>query len=288
MTTKPPPSYYFDGITFNSGYYTIIDEAPLTESKADSRYLIKTQKDTTNNLQTFLGGISCGLSSVSANSATFSGVTTNGIATGNPLSSFSFLNNQTSTLYIGTHIGRTGNINISNTQTTGTGNIVLGSTSITTGSQNIIINRPLTIGYTDNPSLSQLGGIVSNTSAIQTTFSTATTVISFFSVPAGVYMVYYYLQYSVASGNAVFERQQHGLTSTQHSFGVILSNVYSLKTNVITVFESPTANYIVYIDNNSGILVLTATTNVYLTYLLVKSGAGIPSVNTGCRLCRIG
>ena len=30
MTTKPRPSYYFDGITFNSGYYTIIDEAPLT------------------------------------------------------------------------------------------------------------------------------------------------------------------------------------------------------------------------------------------------------------------
>jgi hypothetical protein len=112
--------------------------------------------------------------------------------------------------------------------------------------------------------------------------------ITFLSVPAGVYMVYYYLQYSVASGNAVFERQQHGLTSTQNSFGVILSNVYSLKTNVITVFVSPTANEVVYIDNNSGILILPVTTNVYLTYLLVKSGVGVPSVITGCRLCRIG
>ena len=45
MTTKPPPLHYFAGIAFNSGYYTIIDEAPLTESKADSRYLIKTQTD---------------------------------------------------------------------------------------------------------------------------------------------------------------------------------------------------------------------------------------------------
>ena len=32
-------------------------------------------------------------------------------------------------------------------QTTRTGNIVIGSSAITTGSQDIIINRPLTIGY---------------------------------------------------------------------------------------------------------------------------------------------
>ncbi len=48
IITKPPPLFYFPGIAFNSGYYTIVDEAPLTESKADSRYLIKTQTDTTN------------------------------------------------------------------------------------------------------------------------------------------------------------------------------------------------------------------------------------------------
>ena len=57
MTTRPPPLFYFNTITFNSGYYTIVDEAPLTESKADARYLIKTQTDTTNQLQTFSGGI---------------------------------------------------------------------------------------------------------------------------------------------------------------------------------------------------------------------------------------
>ena len=57
IITKPPPLHYFPGIAFNSGYYTIVDEAPLTESKADSRYLIKTQTDTSNNIQTFSAGI---------------------------------------------------------------------------------------------------------------------------------------------------------------------------------------------------------------------------------------
>ena len=291
MTTKPPPSYYFDGITFNSGYYTIIDEAPLTESQADSRYLIKAKSDITNYLQTFNSGI------------TFSGII-NGpsivcslIKTENVQSTSNSVplligNNQLGVngrIDIGCNTGRNGNINIGNTQTTGTGNIVIGSDALTVGgTQAITINRPLNLGYQDTPTLSQLGGTVSNTSATQTTSSTATTVISFLSVPAGVYMVYYYLQYSVASGNAQFERQQHGLTSSPNLFSSILSNVSSLKTNYITVFVSPSANEIVYIDNNSGILVLTSTTNVYLTYLLVKSGAGIPSVNTGCRLCRIG
>ena len=291
MTTKPRPSYYFDGITFNSGYYTIIDEAPLTESQADSRYLIKAKSDITNYLQTFNSGI------------TFSGII-NGpsivcslLKTENVQSTSNSIplligNNQLGVngrIDIGCNTGRNGNINIGNTQTTGTGNIVIGSDALTVGgTQTITINRPLNLGYQDTPTLSQLGGTVSNTSATQTTSSTATTVICFLSVPAGVYMVYYYLQYSVASGNAQFERQQHGLTSSPNLFSSILSNVSSLKTNYITVFVSPTVNEIVYIDNNSGILVLTATTNVYLTYLLVKSGAGIPSVNTGCRLCRIG
>jgi hypothetical protein len=292
MTTKPPPLFFFNTITFNSGYYTIVDEATLTESKADSRYLIKTQTDTTNQLQTFNSGI------------TFSGII-NGpsiicslIKTENLQSTSNSIplligNNQQGVngrIDIGCNIARNGNINIANTQTTGTGNIIIGSDALTGGgTQTITINRPLNLGYQDTPTtLSQLGGTVSTTSSIQPTSVTGTSLISFVGVPAGVYMVYYFLQYSVSTGNAVFEKQQHGLTSSQNTFGVILSNVYSLKTNSITVPISPSANEIVYIDNNSGILVLTTTTNVYLTYLLVKSGTGVPSVITGCRLCRIG
>jgi hypothetical protein len=50
-------------------------------------------------------------------------------------------------LNIGCNVARAGDINIANTQTTGTANIVIGSSVLTTGSQNIQINRPLTIGY---------------------------------------------------------------------------------------------------------------------------------------------
>ena len=54
MTTKPPPLFYFNTITFNSGYYTIVDEAPLTESKADARYLIKLRPIQRTNFKHFL------------------------------------------------------------------------------------------------------------------------------------------------------------------------------------------------------------------------------------------
>ena len=285
MTTRPPPLFYFNTITFNSGYYTIIDEAPLTESKADARYLIKTQTDTSNQIQTFSGGINTTtLTSTHTKITNYQSSTINSelLIGANQLGASARID-------IGCNIARNGNINIANTQTTGTGNIIIGSDALTVGgTQTITINRPLNLWYQDTPTLSQLGGTVSNTSAIQPTSVTGTSLISFVGVPAGVYMVYYFLQYSVSTGNAVFEKQQHGLTSSQNTFGVILSNVYSLKTNSITVPVSPSANEIVYIDNNSGILVLTTTTNVYLTYLLVKSGTGVPSVITGCRLCRIG
>jgi hypothetical protein len=100
MTTKPPPVYYFDGITFNSGYYKISEEATLTQSQADSRYLIKAISDTINYLQKVLGGIQCGLSSVYAHIGSFSGITTNNIDIGTPLGAFSLLSNHKCIYYI--------------------------------------------------------------------------------------------------------------------------------------------------------------------------------------------
>ncbi len=77
-------------------------------------------------------------------------------------------------------------------------------------------------------------------------------------------------------------------TPSQNSFSAILSNVYSLQTNHIIVYPSPTANEIVYTYNNSGLLLLGATTTIYLTHLLLRTQAGVPSVASFCRLCRIG
>ena len=198
MTTKPPPSYYFDGITFNSGYYTIIDEAPLTESQADSRYLIKVKSDITNYLQTFNSGI------------TFSGITFSGIINGPSIvcsliktenvqstsNSIPLLigNNQLGVngrIDIGCNTGRNGNINISTTQTTGIGNIVIGSGDLTAGgTQDITVNRPLTIGYNISlSSINQIGGTTFITATSQSfgTTGSSKTLAVLNVIPIGIY-----------------------------------------------------------------------------------------------------
>ena len=282
MTTKPPPVFYFPGIAFNSGYYTIIDEAPLTESKADSRYLIKTQKDTTNNLQTFLGGISCG-GTLSAGI-----ITTNGIAIGNPLSSFSFLNNQTTTLSIGSNIGRTGNINISNTQTTGTGNIVLGSTSITTGSQNIIINRPLTIGYTDNPSLSQLGGTTFITATSQSfgTTGSSKTLAVLNVIPIGIYQVFYNITTTITVLDATITENTTSLSNTSDNTTVGTTLNFIRDSDLILINRFVGYNFT---KSGSGILLnTTSSASIYLNQRLIYT-SGPTIISAGhLRIVRIG
>jgi hypothetical protein len=168
MSAENPPTYNFSGIDFNPSFY--VDESNssgITQEQANALYLQKTIPDTATALETFSAGISA--TTVSA-TGDLSGanVTASNIITGatvdctiiktNTYQSKSINqpltlgNNQTSIdarMDIGNNIGRNANINIATIQTTGTGNIVIGSTAITgAGSQNITINRPITIGYT--------------------------------------------------------------------------------------------------------------------------------------------
>lgn len=57
MTTKPPPKFYFSGITFNSDYYTITENTLLSREDADKIYLKKKTQDTATALETFQLGI---------------------------------------------------------------------------------------------------------------------------------------------------------------------------------------------------------------------------------------
>lgn len=168
MSAENPPTYNFLGIDFNPSFY--VDESNssgITQEQANALYLQKTIPDTATALETFSAGISA--TTVSA-TGDLSGanVTASNIITGatvecttiktNTYQSKSINqpltlgNNQTSIdarIDIGNNIGRSANINIATIQTTGTGNIVIGSAAITgAGSQNITINRPITIGYT--------------------------------------------------------------------------------------------------------------------------------------------
>lgn len=57
MTSVSPPTYYFDGITFNSAFYTASSSGGLTEAQANALYLKKNTADTATALETFSGGI---------------------------------------------------------------------------------------------------------------------------------------------------------------------------------------------------------------------------------------
>ena len=294
MTTRPPPLFYFNTITFNSGYYTIIDEAPLTESKADARYLIKTQTDTTNQLQTFNSGI------------TFSGII-NGpsivsslIKTENVQSTSNSIplligNNQLSVngrIDIGCNTGRNGNINIGTTQTTGTGNIVIGSDALSVGgTQNITINRPLTIGYTVFPSsINQIGGTIfvtgtSQTYSISPTGSSKNLAV-LNSIPIGIYQVYYNITTAITVANAVISENITSLSDT------VDNTLPGTAFNIIRDFDLLQQTRFIgynFTKSGGGILLNTVANEViYLNQRFIYT-AGPTLTSTGhLRIVRIG
>ena len=110
MTSVSPPTYYFNGITFNSAFYTTSSSGGLSQSQANALYLKKNTADTASALETFSGGIV----SDSYDSSTSSATTT--LAANN----------------------LTGNINIGNgNRTAGTISIGSGTTSASTAAISI-------------------------------------------------------------------------------------------------------------------------------------------------------
>jgi len=57
MTSSNPPYPYYDGITYNSAFFTTESGSGLTQTKANSLYLQKTVADTATVLETFTNGI---------------------------------------------------------------------------------------------------------------------------------------------------------------------------------------------------------------------------------------
>ena len=58
MSAENPPYPYYDGIPYNSEFFTTETSSGLSETKANSLYLRKTTTDTATALETFNGGIS--------------------------------------------------------------------------------------------------------------------------------------------------------------------------------------------------------------------------------------
>lgn len=303
MTTKPPPLYYFNNITFNSGYYTTVDENPLTQLEADARYLIKTQNDTTNNLQTFSGGLNFG-GEINGPTIAITTIKSNTYQSSSINQLMTIGNNQISasaTMSIGCNTGRLGNINIANTQTIGTSNIVIGSTAITgAGSQNIQINRPLTIGYNAvnnlNNSFDKIGGyntINSSESSVVNDINGATSLLNFSNVPSGLYLFNYQINYRITVVNTVFTQQKFILSTTENNFvsGNIIGGEFSslFKTNQeVVVISAPISEYTQNISK-CGTIILSGMSNIYLNYRIVHNvSTTVPYIIGSLRLVRIG
>jgi hypothetical protein len=197
---------------------------------------------------------------------------------------FNLCSTQTGTLNIGTASTRTGNINIGTGQTTGTGNITIGSTGITgSGNQTITFNRPLTINYISSGSLSTIGGFIEVSSTSKSIFNNNTVSLANQAlISPGIYMASYSIQ-NTLSANAAFTETVHLLSSTPDSGTGTLSNIYVRDAYSIT----RTLGTNIYHINNAGILVLTASTTVYITVRYTYTGGTI-TATSNLRLVRIG
>ena len=284
MTTSTPPSVYFNGITFNPTYFEDATQT-ITKKEADSRYLIKTVSDTSTLQQNFLGGISCGGSTISVSTLLTADIVSDG-----PTQDLTIGNSQSSgILDLGCDVSRTGNINISTTKNTSSSqSINIGSKNALATGQVININRPLTIGYTVSPSLlTQIGGTTFNTgTAIVYTATGSKTLATLTSIPIGIYQVFYSVSTTISVASATLTEQTTVISNATNNttsgtvFNLMLTSEYLHQTRIIGHNMTITGG---------GILTnTTASTTIYLNQRFVFT-AGPTLTSTGhVRIVRIG
>ena len=293
MTEAKPPEFYFDGIVFNTQYFKESNE-PLTKDESDARYLIKTQPDTSTALQTFSNGINF---SGEINGPTITASSTmksNAFQSTSVNQLVAFGNNQTgsgATMTIGCNVARNGNINIANTQTTGTANIVIGSNVLTTGSQTITFNRPLTIGYTVNPTtLSQIGGTTFINGATQSygtgTTGSSKTLAVLNNIPIGIYQVFYNISTTITVATAVLTERI--TTVSDRVDDTNIANVFNLMIVSDLIHQTRIIGHNFTITDGGVFVNTTANVSIYLNQRFIYT-AGPTVLATGhLRIVRIG
>lgn len=228
-------------------------------------------------------------STVGSPKATISLIDTSGISIITATAAFSFLSNQTGALLIGTAINRTGDISIANTQTTGTGNIVIGSTALTTGSQNIQINRPLTIGYTVNPtSLSQIGGTSFINGLAQSFPSTggSITLAVLNSIPIGIYQVFYNISTEITVATATLTERI--TTISDRSADTALANVFNFMINSDLLHQTRLVGHNFTITGGGLFINTTTNVSIYLNQRFIFASGPIVNATGHLRIVRIG
>lgn len=292
MTEAKPPEFYFNGIVFNTQYFKESNEF-LTKDESDVRYLIKTQPDTATALQTFSNGLTFS-GEINGPTIRCTSIRTNDYQSSSISQLLTIGNNQTNataTLAIGCNIVRNGDINIANTQTTGTANIVIGSNVLTTGSQSITFNRPLTIGYTVNPtSLSQIGGstFINGTTqsyGIGTTGSSKTLAV-LNNIPIGIYQLFYNISTIITVASAVLTERITTISDRVDDTNI--ANVFSnmIDSDLLHQTRSIGHNFII---TGGGILNSTiANDSIYLNQRYIYTAGPTITATGHLRIVRIG
>jgi hypothetical protein len=293
MSEATPPEYYFNGIEFNSLYFKESNE-PLTKDESDARYLIKIQPDTATALQTFSDGLTF---SGEINGPTITASTTmksNAYQSTSINQLVAIGNNQTgvgATMTIGCNVARNGNINIANTQTTGTANIVIGSNALTTGSQSITFNRPLTIGYTVNPtSLSQIGGSVFINGTTQSygagTTGSSKTLAVLNNIPIGIYQLFYNISTTITVATAVFTERI--TTVSDRVDDTNIANVFNLMIDSDLLHQTRIIGHNFTITGGGVFVNTTANDSIYLNQRFIYTAGPTITATGHLRIVRIG
>lgn len=293
MTTSTPPSVYFNGITFNPTYFEDATQT-ITKKEADSRYLIKTTTDTATALQTFSNGLTF---SGEINGPTITATTTmksNAYQSTSVNQLVAFGNNQTgsgATMTIGCNTARLGDIFIANTQTTGTANIVIGSNALTTGSQSITFNRPLTIGYTVNPtSLSQIGGTTFINGTTQSygagTTGSSKTLAVLNNIPIGIYQVFYNISTTITVATAVLTERITTVSSIVDDTNI--ANVFNLMINSDLLHQTRIIGHNFTITGGGVFVNTTANDSIYLNQRFIYTAGPTITATGHLRIVRIG
>ena len=169
MSAFPPPNVYFNGIIYDSDYFTQ-SSSGLTLSQANAKYLQKTTSDTASALETFSGGILSNTINPTTTGGTIQighGATNNNVEIASQVNRSVVLhlgdgNTSSGGIHIGNGAGSSNNVNIINGaytsgQTAGTVNILSGSNAVGTlgGNCNLFTGSrgTLTIGATINNSI---------------------------------------------------------------------------------------------------------------------------------------
>ena len=270
MTSVAPPTYYFNGITFNSAFYTTSSSGGLSQSQANALYLKKNTADTASALETFSAGIATnGINpttttgaiaiGTSSTSTTLAGAVSVSNALSTPAidpvfsgGNFNIGNVTPSTINVGTasatavNIGSSSALTTTNGALTATG-LITANNGLTMGTGKNITLQPNT-GYAA-PSSGMLGFITTGTIG-SSTLSAGGTCGSITLPNAGIYIVSY--NFSFGYTTTVPNNLQTTLNAVTVGFCVLNSLlVNSSATQIINNATANTTYNVVYYYSSS-------------------------------------